>query len=128
MDDEEKLILMKERIIRSYAWHRDIVVPLSKDFGCTTEELEQLLFDLFDMSTLENSHSTFETAQYLCLLKKLHADLRLCWFVGYLEIISEEDAGELKEKLADEIINGKDYSDVLKEGQKELFALLQNAR
>lgn len=128
MDDDEKLILMKQRIIRSYAWNRDIVVPLSKDFGCTAEELEELLFDLFDMSTLENSHGTFETAQYLCLLKKLHADLRLCWFVGYLEAISEDEADELKEKLANEIINGRDYSEVLDEGQKELYALLQNSR
>jgi len=128
MDDEAKLELMKKRIVKSYAWQRDIIVPLSKDFDCTVDELEEVLFDLLDMSSLEALHATFESAQYLCLLKKLHADLRLCWFSGTLELISQDEAGELKEKLANEIMNGKDYSDVLKEGQKELFTLLKEGK
>ena len=126
MDDDAKLILMKKRIIRSYAWQRDIIVPLSKDFDCTTEELENLFFDLLDMSSLEALHATFETAEYACLVRKLHSDLRLCWFTGTLELISKEEGKELKEKLANEIINGKDYDEVLKEGQKELYLLLKN--
>lgn len=128
MDDEAKLELMKKRIVGSYAWQRDIIVPLSKDFDCTTDELEHLFFDLMDMSELESMHGRFETAQYLCLSKKLYADLRLCWFVDSLELISKEDANILTEKLANEIIEGKDYSDVLKQGQKELFTLLKNSR
>ena len=128
MDDEAKLELMKKRIVGSYAWQRDLIVPLSKDFDCTTDELEHLFFDLMDMSELENMHGRFETAQYLCLSKKLYADLRLCWFADSLELISKEDANILTEKLANEIIDGKDYSDVLKQGQKELFTLLKNSR
>ncbi len=127
MDDEAKLILMKRRIIESYAWQKEIILPLSKDFDCTKEELEEFFFDALDMSSLEALHSTFETAQYLCLIKKLHADLRLCWFCSTLNLISKEDADNLKEKLADKIINGDDYSQVLKEGQKELFSILKDS-
>ena len=127
MDDDAKLILMKKRTVGSYAWQRDIIVPLSKEFDCTTEELENLFFDLLDMSSLEALHATFETAEYLCLIKRLHADLRLCWFSGTLELISKEDGDELKEKLANEIIDGRDYDEVLKEGQKEIYSLLKNA-
>ena len=128
MDDEAKLELMKKRIVGSYAWQRDIIVPLSKDFDCTTDELEHIFFDLLDMSELENMHGRFETAQYLCLFKKLYADLKLCWFVDSMELISKDEADELTERLANEIIEGKDYSDVLKEGQKELFTILKNSR
>ena len=128
MDDEAKLELMKKRIVGSYAWQRDIIDPLSKDFDCTTDELEHIFFDLLDMAELENMHGRFETAQYLCLFKKLYADLKLCWFVDSMELISKDEADELTERLANEIIEGKDYSDVLKEGQKELFTILKNSR
>lgn len=128
MDDEAKLELMKKRIVGSYAWQRDIIVPLSKDFDCTTDELEHIFFDLLDMSELENMHGRFETAQYLCLSKKLYADLKLCWFVDSMELISKDEADELTGRLVNEIIEGKDYSDILKEGQKELFTILKNSR
>ena len=42
MDDDAKLKLMQKRIIKSYAWKRDIVVPLSKDIDCTVDELEEV--------------------------------------------------------------------------------------
>ena len=67
MDDDAKLKLMQKRIIKSYAWQRDIVVPLSKDFDCTVDELEDVLFDLFDMSSLESLHATWESAKDICL-------------------------------------------------------------
>ena len=37
MDDDAKLRILQERIIKSYAWQRDIIVPLSKEFDCTAE-------------------------------------------------------------------------------------------
>ena len=125
MDDDAKLRLMQTRIIRSYAWQRDIIVPLSKEFGCTTEELEDVFFDLLDMDSLEAMHGTFESAKDICLYQKLHADLRLCWFIGTLEIIDPEDGKNLKMKLIDEIKSGKPYEEALKEGQLELFQLLK---
>lgn len=125
MEDDAKLKIMQKRIIKSYAWQRDIIVPLSKDFNCTVDELEEVLFDLLDMSSLEALHSTFESAQDICLYQKFNADLRLCWFNGTLEIISTEDARNLKMKLVNEVKNGKSYEDALKEGQLELFELLK---
>ncbi len=125
MDDKERLRLMQTRIVKSYAWQRDVIVPLSKDFDCTVEELEDVFFSLFDMDTLEAMHGTFTSAKDICLYQKFHADLRLCWFSGTLEIISAEDAKQLKMKLVNEVKNGKSYEDALKEGHLELFKLLK---
>lgn len=98
MDDDAKLRLMQNRIIKSYAWQRDIIVPLSKEFDCTVEELEELFFSLMDMDSLENMHGTFESAKDICLYQKFNADLRLCWFIGTLEIIPPEEGRKLKMK------------------------------
>ena len=128
MDDEAKLELMKDRIVKTSVCQKDIIKPLSKYFDCTPEELEHIFFDKLDMSQLLAFHATFETSQYECLINKLHADLRLCWFIGTLELVSKDDADELKVKLAQKIMDGQDYSDVLKEGQKELFELIKNSK
>ena len=125
MDDDAKLKLMQKRIIKSYAWQRDIIVPLSKEFDCTIEELEDLFFDLLDMDSLENLHGTFESAEDICLYQKLNADLRLCWFIGTLELIDPEEGRNLKMKFVNEIKSGKSYEDALKEGKLELFQLLK---
>ena len=125
MDDDAKLRLMQNRIIKSYAWQRDIIVPLSKDFDCTVDELEELFFSLMDMDSLENMHGTFESAKDICLYQKFNADLRLCWFIGTLEIIPPEEGRKLKMKLVEEVKNGKSYEDALKEGQLELYQLLK---
>ncbi len=125
MDDKERLRLMQTRIIKSYAWQRDVIVPLSKDFDCTVEELEEVFFNLFDMSTLEAMNGTFHSAEDICLYQKFNADLRLCWFSGTLEVISPEDAKQLKMKLVKEVKDGKSYEEALKEGQLELFELLK---
>lgn len=125
MDDDAKLRLMQKRIIKSYAWQRDIIIPLSKDFDCTVDELEEVLFNSLDMSSLEALHATHESARDICLYQKFNADLRLCWFNGTLELISDEDAKNLKMKLVNEVKNGKSYDDALKEGHLELFELLK---
>ena len=125
MDDDAKLRLMQKRIIKSYAWQRDIIIPLSKDFDCTVDELEEVLFNSLDMSSLEALRATHESAQDICLYQKFNADLRLCWFNGTLELISDEDAKNLKMKLVNEVKNGKSYEDALKEGHLELFELLK---
>lgn len=125
MDDDARLKLIQTRIIRSYAWQRDIIVPLSKEFECSTEELEEVFFNLLDLDSLEALHATFESAQDICLYQKLNADLRLCWFSETLGIISHEDGKDLRYKLISEIKDGKSYDDALKEGKLELFELLK---
>ena len=126
MDSDAKLKLMQKRIIKSYAWQRDIIVPLSKEYDCTVDEMEEVFFDLLDMDSLQNLHGTFKSAEDICLYQKLNADLRLCWFSGTLEAISPEDAKELKLKIIEEINKGKSYEDALKEGKLELYQLLKN--
>ncbi|WP_458455890.1 DUF1959 family protein [Methanobrevibacter sp.] len=125
MDDDAKLNLMQKRIIKSYAWQRDIIVPLSEDFNCTVDEMEELFFSLFDLGTLEALHGTFESARDICLYQKFHADLMLCWFIGTLEIIPAEEGKRLKMKLVEEVKNGRNYDEVLKEGKLELYELLK---
>ncbi|MBQ9161584.1 MAG: DUF1959 family protein [Methanobrevibacter sp.] len=125
MDDSAKLRLMQKRIVKSYAWQRDIIVPLSEEFDCTVDELEEVLFDLLDMDSLEALHATFESAQDICLYQKFNADLRLCWLIDTLEIIPREEGKNLKYKLVQEVKNGKSYEDALKEGRLELFELLK---
>ena len=125
MDDDAKLELMQRRIVKSYAVQRDVIVPLSEEFDCTVEELEDVFFHLFDMSSLQALHATFESAQDICLYQKFNADLRLCWFIGTLEIITPEDGEKLKEKLVNEVKSGKSYEEVLKKGQLDLFDLLK---
>ena len=125
MDSDAKLRLMQKRIVKSYAWQRDIFIPLSKDFDCTVDELEDVFFDLLDMDSLNGLHGTFESAEDICLYQKLNADLRLCWFSGTLEVISPEDAKNLKMDIIDEIKSGKSYEEALKEGKLKLFELLK---
>ena len=126
MDNKAKLNLMKKRVIRSFKWQEDIIIPFSREFGCTIEELEDLFMDLLDMSSLEALHGTLEIANQKCLLERLDADLRLPWYVDTLELLSVEQGGEIKNKVADEIISGKSYDIALDDGRKELFNLLMN--
>ncbi|MBR2557166.1 MAG: DUF1959 family protein [Methanobrevibacter sp.] len=125
MDRDAKLRVMQKRIIKSYAWQRDVIVPLSEEFDCTIDELEDVFFDLFDLGTLEALHGTFMSAEDICLYQKLNADLRLCWFSGTLEVISPEEAKELKMKVIEDIKDGKSYEDALKQGRLDLFELLK---
>ena len=123
--DEVNLRVIQDRIIKSYAWQRDIIVPLSKEFDCTTEELEGLFFDLLYLDSLEALHGTFESAKDICLYQKFNADLRLCWFIDILEVMPQEEGKKLKMKLVEEVKKGRSYDDVLKEGRLELFELLK---
>ena len=125
MDNDAKLRLMQNRIIKSYAWQRDVIIPLSKEFDCTVEELEEIFFDVLDMDSLQNLHGTFKSAEDICLYQKLNADLRLCWFVDTLELISHEEGKEIKINVLNEINNGKSYEDALKDGKLKLFELLK---
>lgn len=126
MDDNERLILMKQRILRSFKWHKDIVVPLADDFGISIEEMENILMDDMDMSALECLHTTHEQGEFLCLKKSIYADLKLCWLSGILELVTNEEAKELIETLATEVWDGKDYDKAIKEGRDRILQILKD--
>ena len=52
-------------------------------------------------------------------------DLRLCWFVGTLEVITPEEGDKIKEELVDQVNSGKSYEEALKEGHLKIFELLK---
>ncbi|KZX17068.1 hypothetical protein MBFIL_03500 [Methanobrevibacter filiformis] len=116
---------MKLRIIRSFKWHDDIIVPLSNELNILSEEFEKILMDKLDMSDLESLHSTHESAETDRLLKQLHLDLRLYWFEDVLKIISSKSSNSLKLDLLKKIQNGQKYDEVLKEGRNKLVSILK---
>ncbi len=127
MNDEERLELMEKRILHSFKWIKDVTIPVADEFGITPEELEEIFMNALDMSSLEALHSTFDSANYLALKEQIYVDLRLCWFSGTLELITEEEAEDIKTRLADAVYDkGRNYEEVLDEGRKEILALLRS--
>lgn len=127
MNDEERLELMEKRILHSFKWIKDVTIPVADEFGITAEELEEIFMNALDMSSLEALHSTFDSANYLALKEQIYIDLRLCWFSGTLELITEEEAEDIKTRLADAVYDkGRNYEEVLDEGRKEILALLRS--
>ncbi|WP_303247303.1 DUF1959 family protein [uncultured Methanobrevibacter sp.] len=127
MNDEERLELMEKRILHSFKWIKDVTIPVADEFGITAEELEEIFMNTLDMSSLEALHSTFDSANYLALKEQIYIDLRLCWFSGTLELITDEEAEDIKTRLADAVYDkGRNYEEVLDEGRKEILALLRS--
>ncbi|MGN0094027.1 MAG: DUF1959 domain-containing protein [Methanobrevibacter sp.] len=125
MDDEEKMKLYKLRILRSFKWHDDLIVPLSKELGISVEEFEDILMKNLDMSSLEALHSTYESAIPEEIMMRLHIDLRFIWYVDVLQLFSQEEARDIKFKLTEEVLHGKDYNDAVDEGRKILVEKLR---
>ncbi len=127
-DIEEKkeslMEIMKGRILSSYKWQEDIIKPISKEMGITTEEFEKILMKRLDMSSLEALHPRFESSRYSCILDKVHFDLKICWLSDVMEILSLEEADAIKNKIAKEVIEGKSYEDAIIDGRKELIEFL----
>ena len=127
MNDEERLELMEKRILHSFKWIKDVTIPVADECGITAEELEEIFMNALDMSSLEALHSTFDSANYLALKEQIYIDLRLCWFSGTLELITDEEAEDIKTRLADAVYDkGRNYEEVLDEGRKEILALLRS--
>jgi len=125
MEKDEKLKLLKLRVLRSYRWNKDIVTPLSQEFNISSEEFEDILMKHLDMSDLENLHATFEIANRDNLMRQLHVDLRLYLFCDILDFVSKEQSYEIESDLAHEIIRGKDYDEVLNEGRMRILELIR---
>ncbi len=126
MDDDERLILMKQRIIRSFKWHKDIVVPLADEFGVTVEEMENILMDDLDMSSLECLHTTHEQAEFLSLKRRIYDDLRLGWLSGTLKLVSDDEAFEIIEMISMKVWDGKDYDKAIEQGRSRILQILKD--
>ncbi len=124
MKNESLLKIMKKRIIRSYRWREDIVIPLSKELEISPEQFEDIMIKRLDMSSLEALHARFEQSKSICIKEKIHADLRLCWLCDIMEILSEDEASRIKNKIAKEVIEGRSYEDAIEDGRKELLEFL----
>jgi len=126
VNEEELLHRMKKRIITSYRWQEDIIVPISKELKTSPEELEEILIKRLDMSSLEALHPRFESSKPRCTKERIHSDLRLCWLCDVMNILTEEEAEKIKDKIAFEILKeNKSYEDAIKDGRKELLTYLK---
>jgi energy-converting hydrogenase A subunit M len=126
MDKDEKLLkVMKERIVRSYKWHEDVVLPMAEELKTTPEVFEEILMKHLDMSSLEALHARFESAKFNCTREKVHSDLRLCWLTDVMEIVTEEETEEIEIRITSEVVyNGKNYDEAIEDGRKELLEFL----
>lgn len=124
--EEELYIRMKKRIIRSYRWQEDIIIPFAKELKITTEELEEILMKRLDMSSLEALQPRFESSRFNCTKERIHSDLKLCWLSDVMNILTEDETEEIKNKIASEIVHQNEpYQKALEEGRRELVEYLK---
>lgn len=126
LNSDEKLKLLKQRVLHSFKWEEIISHPFAEEFGVSVEEFEDILMNHLDMSELENLLSTLETANHDKILRQLDLDLRIYWLGDVLKIISPKEYNPIKEKLAEDIKNGRDYEECLQEGRDEIISILKN--
>lgn len=126
MNSDEKLKLLKQRVLHSFKWEEIISHPFAEEFGVSVEEFEDILMNHLDMSELENLLSTLETANHDKILRQLDLDLRIYWLGDVLKIISPKEYNPIKEKLVEDIKNGRDYEECLQEGRDEIISILKN--
>lgn len=122
--DESLMKLMKGRILKSYRWQEDIIIPFSKEMDISPEQLEEVLMKRLDMSSLEALQPRFEQSKVRCIKDKIHADLKLCWLLDIMDILTPEEANAIKNKIANEVVEGKLYEDAIQDGKKELLEFL----
>jgi energy-converting hydrogenase A subunit M len=124
--DEELYLRMKRRIIRSFKWQEDIIIPFSEELNITPEELEEILINRLDMSSLEALHPRFESSKYRCTKERTHSDLKLCWLLDVMNLLTLEEAEEIKNRMTLKIVTKNEpYEKALKEGRKELVEYLK---
>ena len=122
IENVELLITMKKRILHSYKWREDVIIPFAKELEISTDELEEILMKRLDMSSLEAINPRFESSKLRCIKERIHADLRLCWICDVMNIITKEKSTIIKNKIAYEILNkNKPYDKAIEEGRKNLL-------
>jgi energy-converting hydrogenase A subunit M len=122
IENVELLITMKKRILHSYKWREDVIIPFAKELEISTDELEEILMKRLDMSSLEAINPRFESSKLRCIKERIHADLRLCWLCDVMNIITKEKSNIIKNKIAYEILKeNKPYHKAIEEGRKNLL-------
>lgn len=122
IEDEELLITMKKRILASYKWQKDVVIPFARELEISPEELEEILMKRLDMSSLEAINPRFESSKLRCMKERIHADLRLCWLCDVMNLLTEEESETIQTKIAYEVLNeDKPYDIAIEEGRKDLL-------
>ena len=122
IENERLLITMKKRIIESYKWREDVVIPFANELEISPDELEEVLMKRLDMSSLEAINPRFESSQLRCIKERIHADLRLCWLCDVMNIVTEEESDRIQNKIAHEVLRkNKSYDKAIEEGRKDLL-------
>ena len=125
VENEKLLITMKKRILSSYKWHDNVVVPFAKELEISPEEFEEILMKRLDMSSLEAINPRFESSKLRCIKERIHADLRLCWLCDIMNILTEEEANNIQNKIALDVLeNNKSYKEAMEEGRADLLEYL----
>ncbi len=125
IENEKLLITMKKRILSSYKWHEDVIVPFAKELEISPEELEEILMKRLDMSSLEAINPRFESSKLRCIKERIHADLRLCWLCDVMNILTEEEAKNIQNKIALDVLeNNKNYEEAIEDGRADLLEYL----
>lgn len=122
---DEKLELMKSRILKSYRWQVDVVKPLAKELEMNTNELEEIIMNNMDMISMEGLHSRFKSAYPKYLKTKLYFNLKLNLIIDVMQLIPKENIESLLDKKIEEIINGKKYETAYSETKEEIKSLLK---
>lgn len=122
IENEKLLITMKKRILESYKWRKDVIIPFARELDITPDELEELLMKKLDMSSLEAINPRFESAKIRCIKERIHSDLKLCWLCDVMNIITEEEAETIKDKIAYDVLEkNKPYKEAVEKGRKDLL-------
>jgi len=122
IENEKLLITMKKRIIESYKWREDVVIPFANELEISPDELEEVLMKRLDMSSLEAINPRFESSQLRCIKERIHADLRLCWLCDVMNIVTEEESDRIQNKIAHEVLRkNKSYDKAIEEGRNDLL-------
>lgn len=124
--DEELYLRMKRRIVRSYRWQEDLIKPFSTELKITPEELEEILMKRLDMSSLEAIHPRAESSRYRCTKERVHSDLKLCWVYDVMNLLTDEEAEDIKNRITTKILqNNEPYEKALEEGRREMVEYLK---
>lgn len=120
-----ELEFMKRRILLSYRYQEDVVKPLAKFFGVSSEEFMEILIQRLDMAALEALHPRMMEAREECMKKKLELDLKLCVLSDFLSVLSREEKEKIMEEIDRMVEEGEDYEKIFEEGKKKILEVLR---